>query len=110
LRIPPDESSRIRSSGNGATFSVPYESACWHNVIEGIEGQIRKINKDAGGPDWKKQQKEYSDAATQFMFFKMRGESHYACQGHVRRGPGDQYFSARPEFMEKLAAIGSKKI
>lgn len=91
-------------------FSVPYESACWHNVIEGIEGQIRKINKDAGGPDWKKQQKEYSDAATQFMFFKDAWRNHIM---HVRdmydAGRATSIFQHVQEFMEKLAAIGLKE-
>ncbi|HWB33085.1 MAG TPA: hypothetical protein VG714_07935 [Acidobacteriaceae bacterium] len=87
-------------------FNVSVERSTWHQIIEAIEGRIRKIDPQSGA-DWKKQQKDFSDAATQFMFFKDAWRNHIM---HVR----DQYDEGRAmsiwqhtnEFMNKLAAIG----
>jgi hypothetical protein len=87
-------------------FGVAYESATWHVVIEQIEAKVRKIDQSFG-PDWKQQKKNYSDACTQFMFFKDAWRNHIM---HVR----DVYdpWRARSiwqhvqEFMRKLVSIG----
>ncbi len=87
-------------------FNVSTERSTWHQVIEAIEKRIREIDPKSAGADWKQQQKDFSDAATQFMFFKDAWRNHIM---HVR----DQYDEGRAmsiwqhtnEFMNKLAAI-----
>jgi len=52
-----------------AKFGVPFEHETWHKVIEQIEKKVRGMDSSFG-PDWKKEKKFYSEAATQFMFLK----------------------------------------
>jgi hypothetical protein len=93
----------------GDRFGVNVERSTWHTAIEAIEGKIRKIDPSAGA-DWKQQQKDFSDAATQFMFFKDAWRNHVM---HVR----DTYDEGRTasiwqhvsEFMNKLTSIGLRE-
>jgi hypothetical protein len=87
-------------------FEVPHDRENWHNIIERVESKIRQMGP-ADGDDWKTEQKNFSDAATQFMFFKDAWRNHVM---HVR----DVYDEGRAtsisqhvhEFMGKLVAIG----
>ena len=88
-------------------FSVSTDRKTWHEVIEAIEGKIRKVDPRTAGADWKKQQKDFSDAATQFMFFKDAWRNHIM---HIRdvydEGRATSIWQHVNEFMNKLAAIG----
>jgi hypothetical protein len=92
-------------------FGVPYEKATWHRVIEEVEAQVRKIDEANFGPTWKLQQKNYSEAAMQFMFFKDAWRNHIM---HIR----DAYDAGRAtsiwqhvnEFMKKLVEIGLAEV
>jgi len=85
---------------------VPFDQRNWHNIIEELEARIRKIDS-TWGPDWKNEQKRYSEAACQFMFFKD------AWRNHVTHGR-DTYDGSRAKiiydstgnFMRHLADIG----
>jgi hypothetical protein len=92
-----------------AKFDVAYETSTWHNVIEQIEAKVRRIDQTSGA-DWKQQQKDYSDAATQFMFFKDAWRNHIM---HVRdvydRGRATSIWQHVHEFMNKLASIGLRE-
>ena len=87
-------------------FGVSVERSTWHQVVEAIAGKIRKIDPQTGA-SWKKQQKDFSDAATQFMFFKDAWRNHIM---HVRdvydEGRATSIWQHTNEFMKKLAAIG----
>jgi hypothetical protein len=105
---------RVLEFGLGALaarFGVSVERSTWHEIIEAIEGKIRKIAPASEGADWKKQQKEFSDAATQFMFFKDAWRNHIM---HVRdvydEGRAMSIFQHVREFMNKLATIGLKEL
>jgi len=88
-------------------FEVPYESSTWHVVIEEIEGKVRRITKESHGDDWKQIKRDYSGAATQFMFFKDAWRNHIM---HVRdvydEGRATSIWQHVKEFMLKLANIG----
>jgi hypothetical protein len=90
-------------------FGVAYETATWHTVIEQIEAAVRKIDPSFGA-DWRQQQKDYSEAATQFMFFKGAWRNHIM---HVRdvydQGRAASIWQHVEEFMKKLEAIGLKE-
>jgi hypothetical protein len=90
-----------------ARFNVTMDKSTWHQVIEAIEGKIRKVDPATAGPDWKQQQKNFSDAATQFMFFKDAWRNHIM---HVRdvydEGRATSIWQHVNEFMNKLASIG----
>ena len=58
-----------------AKFSVPYERAEWHNIIEGIEAAVRKIDKNAG-VNWKDEQKFFGEVARHLMFIKNSWRNH----------------------------------
>jgi hypothetical protein len=79
----------------------------WHNVIERIEKKIRQIDSTFG-PDWKEQQKFYSQAATHFMFLKDAWRNHIM---HIRDVPYDEgrafsVFDHVRQFMQALAKGG----
>jgi hypothetical protein len=63
-------------------FGVDFSHTNWHNVIEQIEKQIRNMNSSFG-PDWKEQQKFYSQAALHFMFLKDAWRNHIMHVGDV---------------------------
>ena len=91
-------------------FGVDFSHTNWHNVIEQIEKQIRKMDSSFG-PDWKEQQKFYSQAAAQFMFFKDAWRNHVM---HVRDVPYDEgrafsIFDHVKQFMQALAEGGLKE-
>lgn len=91
-------------------FGVSHDKGNWHNVIEGIESKVRKIDASCG-PDWKKQQKDFSDAATQFMFFKEAWRNHVM---HVRdvydEGRASSIWQHVREFIQKLAGMGLREL
>jgi len=63
-------SMRVLERGLGALaakFGVDFSHTNWHNVIESVEKEIRKMNSSLG-PDWKEQQKFCSQAATTLCF------------------------------------------
>jgi hypothetical protein len=52
-------------------FGIPFEHKSWNDVIEPIEKAIRQIkNQPQKPPNWKNEEQFYSEAATQFMYFK----------------------------------------
>ncbi|HEY6252175.1 MAG TPA: hypothetical protein VI685_19645 [Candidatus Angelobacter sp.] len=53
----------------------------WQDLINDIEAEIKKINGPHAGPDWKQKQKFYSEAATNFRYFKNAWRNHVM---HVR--------------------------
>jgi len=58
-----------------AKFGVPFQNTTWHTVIEQIEAKVRRMDSSFG-PDWKEQQKFFSQAASQFMFLKDAWRNH----------------------------------
>jgi hypothetical protein len=100
---------RVLEKGLGAfaaVFSEPFKYDNWHNVIERLESKIRKIDSSFG-PDWKTQQRFYSEVACGFMFLKD------AWRNHVMHGR-DEFDSERAKniynyvcaFMKQLAQGG----
>ena len=87
-------------------FKVPFEHTNWHNVIEQVEAAVRKMDSSFGA-DWKEQQKFYSQAASQFMFFKDAWRNHVM---HARdvydEGKALSIFNHVDEFMKALAEGG----
>lgn len=63
-------------------FTIPFQNTTWHTVIEQIEKSVRKMDSSFG-PDWKEQQKFYSQAASQFMFLKDAWRNHIMHLGDV---------------------------
>jgi hypothetical protein len=63
-------------------FTIPFQNTTWHTVIEQIEKSVRKMDSSFG-PDWKEQQKFYSQAASQFMFLKEAWRNHIMHLGDV---------------------------
>lgn len=90
-------------------FGVLDERSTWCQLIDDIEPEIRKIDKQAGA-DWKTQRKDFSGAATQFMFFKDAWRNHIK---HVRdvydEGRTTSIWQHTDEFMRKLVAIGLRE-
>lgn len=103
-------SMRVLEHGLGALakkFGVDFSHTNWHNVIELIEKQIRKMDSTFGH-DWKEQQKFCSQAATHFMFLKDAWRNHVM---HIRDVPYDEgtAFSVLDhvrQFMQSLAKGG----
>jgi hypothetical protein len=88
-------------------FKVDFQHTNWHNVIEQVESRVRKMDSSFG-PDWKDQQQFYSEAASQFMFFKDAWRNHVM---HVRGVPYDagralSVLSHVREFMQAVAKGG----
>jgi len=91
-------------------FGVDFSHTNWHNVIEAVEKEIRKMNSSLG-PDWKEQQKFCSQAATHFMFLKDAWRNHVM---HVSDVPYDQgralsVLGHVKDFMQALAEGGIKE-
>lgn len=61
-------------------FSVPFDKAEWHNIIEGIEKKVREIDSTCG-TNWKDEQKFFGEAARHLMFIKNGWRNHVM---HVR--------------------------
>jgi len=100
---------RVLERGLGALalrFGVSIEHTNWQNVIEQIEATIRKMDSSFG-KDWKEQQKFYSQAASQFMFFKDAWRNHVM---HARdvydEGKALSVLTHVREFMEALTQGG----
>ncbi len=90
-------------------FGVSSDRANWQNIIEQIEAEVRKIGPTSG-PDWKQQQKDFSDAATQFMFFKDAWRNHVMHKRDVYdEGRARSIWQHTQEFMNKLVSIGLKE-
>jgi hypothetical protein len=91
-------------------FTVPHDKGNWHNIIDGIESKLRGIGPSSG-PNWKEQQKTFSDVATQFMFFKEAWRNHVM---HVRdvydEGRAKSIWQHVHEFMNKLTTIGLREL
>jgi hypothetical protein len=106
-------SMRVLEQGLGALakiFGVDFSHTNWHNVIEQVEKEIRKMGPSFGA-DWKEQQKFYSQAATHFMFLKDGWRNHVM---HVRDVPYDEgtaysVFDHVRQFMQTLAKGGLKE-
>jgi hypothetical protein len=88
-------------------FNVDFSNINWHNVIEQIESHIRKMDPNTHGPDWKKKQQFYSEAACEFMFIKA------AWRNHVMHGrekydaeQASNIYSHTCEFMKRLTTGG----
>ncbi len=87
------------------SLKVPFEYKDWGNVINDIEGAIKKIEKGSNKTEnWRENQTFYSECATQFQHFKDAWRNH-AMHG---RGFYDEakarmiYISVR-EFMRMMA-------
>jgi hypothetical protein len=91
-------------------FGVAHDKGNWQNIIEAIESKLRQIGPSYG-PDWKDCQKNFSDVATQFMFFKDAWRNHVM---HVRdvydEGRAKSIWQHANEFMNKLATIGLREL
>lgn len=87
-------------------FKVRFEHTTWHSVIEQTEAAIRKMDSSFG-TDWKEKQKFFSQAASQFMFFKDAWRNHVM---HARdvydEGKALSIFNHVDEFMKALAQGG----
>jgi hypothetical protein len=86
-------------------FSIPSGRANWQTIIEGIEKAVRNMANDPNRlPDWKDQQEFFSQAATQFMFFKEAWRNHVS---HAREKYTEEeaaaILTAVRAFMQKLA-------
>jgi hypothetical protein len=88
-------------------FAVTIGTSTWHVIIEAIEERIRRMDSITYGNTWRQQQKDFSDAATQFMFFKDAWRNHIM---HVRdvydEGRATSILQHAEEFMKKLVGIG----
>jgi hypothetical protein len=73
-------------------FRIPFEYLNWLNIIELIEKEIRKLEQLPAGPAKADMLKMYSEAASQFFYFKNAWRNHVA---HAR----DTY---DPEQAEKI--------
>lgn len=86
-----------------AKFNVPSDHTNWHNIIEGIESAVRKIDKNWGA-DYKEQQQFYGDVARHFMFLKDGWRNHVM---HIRdkydEGKALSVFLHTKEFMERIS-------
>ena len=86
-------------------FNVPHSHTNWHNVIEGIEKEVRDMGKDPNRlPDWKDQQEFFSQAASHFMVLKdaWRNYTAHARGKYTEDEALIQLLNVRA-FMQKLA-------
>jgi hypothetical protein len=89
-----------------AKFNVAFDHRNWHNIIEELESHIRKIDSSCG-VDWKDQQKKYSQAASQFMFFKDAWRNHVTHGRDTFDGTRAKIiYDSTGHFMTYLADIG----
>jgi hypothetical protein len=87
-------------------FGVPFEHTNWHNVIEGIEKEVRGMGSAPNRqPDWKEQQEFFSRAASHFMFLKDAWRNYTAhARGSYTPEEAESIFRNVSEFMQKLAS------
>ena len=57
-------------------LGVAWERREWENVINDLEGEIKKINGPHAGSDWRGQQQFYAEAAKDFRYFKNAWRNH----------------------------------
>ena len=70
---------RVLANALQVPFTIPFEYENWHNIIEPIEKRIKKLEQDlTKGPDKAETLKVYSQAATQFFYFKNAWRNHVA--------------------------------
>jgi hypothetical protein len=86
-------------------FNVPTDRQNWHNIIEGIEKAIRKMDEDPQRTkDWKDQQEFFAGAAMHFMFIKDAWRNYVA---HARdkstEEEAEKVFDNVRGFMQRLA-------
>jgi hypothetical protein len=62
-------------------LDVSFEREQWETLINNIEAKIRKVNGPDAGPDWRKKQENYSEAALHFRYLKNAWRNHVM---HVR--------------------------
>ena len=86
-------------------FQVAFTHVNWNQVIEQIESQIRKIDKDPNKPAaWQDDRKFYSAAANQFRYFKDSWRN-YAMHIHDKYTPEEALivYTSVKVFMEQIA-------
>ncbi len=71
----------IRLSAAATKLGVTSKKPDWQNLINEIEVEIKKINGPHAGTDWKQKEQFYSEAATNFRYFKNAWRNHVM---HVR--------------------------
>jgi hypothetical protein len=88
-------------------FGVDFSHTNWHNIIEEIEKNIRKMDSSFG-TNWKGQQKFCAQAATHFMFLKDAWRNHVMHDHAVPYDEGRAFsiFSHVREFMQALTEGG----
>lgn len=88
-------------------LGVPFDHGTWHQIIEQLEAEIRKMTASTFGPDWKDKQKFYNRAANQFMFFKDAWRNH-VMHGHEAFDEGKAFsvYTSVKGFMQALAEGG----
>ena len=62
-------------------LGVSFERREWENVINDLDKAIKAINGPHAGTDWRKRQQFYSEAATDFRYFKNAWRN-YAMHAH----------------------------
>lgn len=87
-------------------LDIPLGQQNWQNIIGQIEKEIRNINKDTAGPNWKEKEQFYSEVALQFRYFKNAWRNHVM---HIWQVSYDEeramaIYSHVKEFMITLAS------
>jgi hypothetical protein len=88
-----------------AQFNLPTAHTEWGKMIEGIEKAVRGMATDPSrAPDWKDKQEFFSQAATNFSFFKdaWRNYTMHA-RGKYTEDEAEAIFGNVRAFMQKLA-------
>lgn len=57
-------------------LGIEYKDTNWNTIIDQIEAEIKKISKASSGSAWKEKEQFYSEAATQFRYFKNAWRNH----------------------------------
>ena len=87
-------------------FGVPFGNTNWQNVIDQIEAKVRKIDSSFG-PNWKQQQKVYSEVALHFRYLKDAWRNHIMHE-HIPYDEGKalSIWNHVDGFMQELVAGG----
>ena len=89
-------------------FSVPFEYQQWHSIIDSIESEVKKVEQQLPKGQIKSEKlKFYSQAASQFFYFKNAWRNHVS---HAREDHSDEeaamVFEHTGDFMRYLADGG----
>jgi len=87
-------------------FAVDFSVDSWHTVIRGIEGSLHALrNKQVLTEQDRKEITYYSEAASQFRYFKDAWRNHVShARTHYDEGDAEKVLRHVREFMQHLAA------